>query len=214
MLSLITGKGQRTQDTAVVTPTVVEVQPVSTDEEYGSGNGVSDPNQNIVVANAIPTTWQALNPTALNEPALRVEGSSDADRERLLLKLYQRSRFVRVMAIVDAAFIISFGLFQWAFFLLLIFPICGYYGAKRWNYKLLFIYSVYLIIEVIGGVISIIFIKVTVFISMRILYMIINLIVARYSMHIASFIAVMDDRDKNFLRHSPVILNIEKNMLC
>lgn len=176
---------------------------------------LSENRQNYVaVANAVPTAWSALQPNTLPTPVAREEGQDQYERERILLNLYQRSRLIRVVSILDMCFIIVFGLFSFWFFLLLPFPFCGYFGARRWSYRLLFMYALYLVLELIGGIVSIIFLRATTFIFVRIIYMILNLIVARYTINIASYILVMDDQDLYFLKHSPIIENIERSMIC
>lgn len=191
-----------------VVPTICEPPVGSHDLESGSGN--------VPVANAVavPTAWAALNPTVMPEPAPRGQSTESYEREKILLSLYQRNRFIRFAAILDVAFIIVFGLFQPIFFILIPFPIIGYIGAKRWVYRLLFIYAVYLIIEIIGGVVSLVYIHTAAFIAVRITYVVINLIVARYVLNLASYVLVLDPEDFEFLKNSPVVLNYEKSLLC
>lgn len=118
------------------------------------------------------------------------------------------------MAIIDIGFLIVFGLFQPVFFILLPCPICGYFGAKRWVYWLLFVYTVYLVIEVIGGIISLVYIQNTAFVVVRSIYIVVNIIVARYTTNVSSYILVMADEDFNFLKNNPAIVNNEKSLLC
>ena len=194
-----------------VSPQVVTVVPTvcepRQDEETGHAEGT------VVVASPVPvSTWSALS--VIPEPAPREQGTDTFERERVLLSLYQRSRFIRVISILDCAFIIVFGLFQPIFFILLPFPICGYWGAKKWMYRLLFIYTVYLIIEVIGGIISLIYIHTPAFVAVRIAYILVNIVIARYTTNLSSYILVMSEEDFDFLKNSPVIVNNEKSLLC
>ena len=169
----------------------------------------------VAVASAVPvTTWSALNPTAMPEPAPREQTSDAFERERVLIGLYQRSRFIRIAAVLDCGFIIVFGLFQPVFFILLPFPICGYWGAKKWIYRLLFIYTVYLVVEVLGGIISLIYIHSPAFVAVRVAYILVNIVIARYTTNLASYTLVLCDEDFDFLKNSPVIVNTEKTLLC
>ena len=195
---------------AKITPTLITVVPTicqPQDPESGA------PFEAVAVASAVPTTWAALNPTVLPEPVVRQQGDA-FERERILLGLYQRSRFIRVVAVLDIAFIIVFGLFSPVFFILLPFPICGYWGAKKWIYRLLFIYAVYLLIEIIGGIVSMIFIHAPAFVAIRIIYVLMNIVIARYTTNLASYILVLGAEDFEFLKNSPMIRNTEKSLLC
>jgi hypothetical protein len=169
----------------------------------------------VAVASAVPvSTWSVLNPTAMPEPAAREQTSDAFERERVLIGLYQRSRFIRIAAVLDCGFIIVFGLFQPVFFILLPFPICGYWGAKKWIYRLLFVYTVYLVVEVLGGIISLIYIHSPAFIAVRVAYVLVNIVIARYTTNLASYTLVLCDEDFDFLKNLPVIVNTEKTLLC
>ena len=195
-----------------VSPQIITVEPTICEP---NPDIESDSRTPVAVASAVtPTTWAVLNPTVMPEPLPRDQAGSSIDREQVLIQLYQRSRFIRIMAIIDCAFIIVFGLFQPIFFILIPFPICGYWGARKWIYRLLFIYTVYLVVEVIGGIISLIYIQSTAFIAVRIVYILVNMLIARYTTNLASYILVLNDEDFDFLKNSPVIVNTEKTLLC
>lgn len=195
---------------AIVTVVPTVCQPPSGDVE----TGVAEATTAVAVASPVPTTWSALNPTVMPEPLPREQSTDSYERERVLIGLYQRSRFVRIAAVLDCGFIIVFGLFQPIFFILLPCPICGYFGAKKWNYRLLFIYTVYLVIEVIGGIISLIYIHSPAFVAVRVVYVVVNMVIARYTTNLSSYILVMGDEDFDFLKNSPAIVNTEKSLLC
>lgn len=172
--------------------------------------------QPIAVANLVPSSnvFAIGNPTILpvNE-ALPEEDASYA-REKVLLNLFVINRFIRVVTIIDVVFIIIFGLFSPIFFLLIPFPLCGYYGARKWTYKWLFIYALYLCLEIIGGVISIIYLTNTTFLVIRIIYLLINLLILRYVFKLCSFILAFEESDFEFLRNSPAIQNTERSLIC
>lgn len=202
-------------DRAKIQPVIVSVVPTICEPPVG-GHDVESGNGHVPVANAVavPTVWAALSPTVVPEPVPRNQSSESYEREKILLSLYQRNRFIRYAAILDVAFIIVFGLFQPIFFVLIPFPILGFIGAKRWSYWLLFIYAVYLIIEIIGGIVSMVYIQTAAFMAVRITYVVINIIVARYVLNLASYVQVLEPADFEFLKNSPVILNYEKSLLC
>jgi len=207
-----TGPGER----AKIQPVVITVVPTICEPPAGGHDIETGNNSNMPVADAIavPTAWAALSTTVMPEPVPRNQSSDAYERERILLSLYQRNRFIRAAAILGMAFIIIFGLFQPVFFILLPFPIMGYAGAKWWVYRLLFVYAVYLVIEIIGGIISLIYIHSVVFIVVRVVYVVINMVVARYVINLASYVLVLGPDDFEFLKSSPVIVNYEKTLLC
>lgn len=200
---------------AKIQPTIITVVPTVCQPPAGGAVDIESGNGNVPVASAVmvPTGWAVLNPTVMPDPAPR--GQSDTfERERILLGLYQRSRFIRIAAILDVGFIIVFGLFTPIFFILLPFPICGYIGARRWIYRLLFIYTVYLVVEILGGIISLVYIHTPVFIAVRVAYVLINMVIARYTTNLASYILVLAPEDFEFLKNSPAIVDYEKSLCC
>jgi hypothetical protein len=212
---------QSPSERARVTPTVIDVvpticQPPSGDIEAG-GEGIYA-NTPVAVADAVPTSWTAVNstvvPDPVREPLPAEQTAENFERERILLRLYQTSRFIRVVSVLDCAFVIVFGLFQPIFFILLPFPICGYWGAKKWIYRLLYAYTIYLVIEILGGVISMVYIHTPAFLVIRCLYVLMNIIIVRYTTNLASYILVFQEEDFDFLKNSPMIKNVEKSLLC
>jgi len=209
--------GTPTHATAKVSPTVIYVEATGVTSEievqsFSRTRTAAIPTA-AEVPTALPSTWAALTATVvpdhdqdLSDPGLQ--------RERLLLNLYQRSRFIRIICFLQFVFIIVLGLFFSLFFLLLVFPIAGFYGAKRWNYFLLYIYSVYLILEIIGGIVSMVYIPSVGYIVVRGLYVLLNLVMLRYSLNLVSFIQVLEEADIDFLKNSPIIINFEKTSLC
>ena len=139
---------------------------------------------------------------------------SFSDRERNLLDVYKLSRLVRLISLIDIVFIILFGLFSPVFFALLPFPFSGYFGAKRWSYRLLYVFSFYIFSELIGGIISLFYIKGVTFLILRICYMCGNLYIARLTTKLCSFVLVFEEDDFLFLHNCPVIASAERNMLC
>ena len=139
---------------------------------------------------------------------------AESEREQVLMQVYQISRFLRVVCMIDIFFVVVFGLVYFFFFFLAIFPALGHYGAKRFYYWPVYIYSVYVLIEIFGGIVAAYFIKQTVFLVLRILFIIFNIIIYRYSTKLASFISVLGPTDFEFLRSSQRIVQIEKTLFC
>jgi hypothetical protein len=205
-------------------PVVVPQQDLEAGEGTGAGAGAGTMARMPEVTTA---TGVELTATAVSSQPLVVTASvvpaSDAmvnqdenafEREKVLLELYQTSRIIRVVSMIDVAFVVVFGLFSPIFFVLLPFPFCGYFGAKKWIYWALFAYSMYLILEIIGGIVSCVFITSPVFLSLRIFYVLFNIVIARFSTRLCSFILVFEERDFEFLKTSPVIQSVEKTLLC
>jgi len=189
------------------------VRPVSGDiESNEKGTIASAP---VVVATPVANGWTQVSTSVVPEPAGEVgENRGNYEREKVLLSVYQISRFIRVVTVIDIAFIIVFTIFSPIFCVLLPFPFCGYWGAKRWHYRLLFVYCMYLLLEIIGGVVSAIYIPSVAFITVRVIYVVFNIVIARYATRLCSYILVFEEDDLEFLKHSPMITNIEKSLLC
>lgn len=171
----------------------------------------------IAVANAIPSYWSAIQPHAIPLPAPRPQQADDGDiyeRERILLNLYHRSRFIRLMALIDLCFLILFGAFVEIVFIGVIFPVIGYWGARRWKYRLLFIYATFLFLEVVGNFAVIVFAFDAAFLILHIMHIFIALVLARYTLNLANYILVMNAADLDFLKNSTLIRNIEKRAIC
>lgn len=188
------------------------VRPANGDIEKGT---VAVPASTAVaVATPVSNGWAQVSTSVVPEPAEGGENRGNYEREKVLLSVYQISRFIRVVTVIDIAFIIVFTIFSPIFCILLPFPFCGYWGAKRWNYRLLFVYCMYLLLEIIGGIISAVYIPSAAFITVRIVYVVFNVIIARYATRLCSYILVFEEDDMEFLKHSPMITNIEKSLLC
>lgn len=204
---------QSTTETSKITPTVIAVVPVNTSDEDARNQPVF--TGTIAVASAVPSVWHGLNSVVVPESAVRdIENAGSMDRERVLLNLYQRSRFIRIVAVIDLAFIVVFGLFNSLFFLLVPFPISGYVGARKFWHRALYIYAMYLVLEVFGGIVSLILIHSLAFLIVRLVYVIANIIIFRYAINLAAYILVLEEPDMDFLKNSPVIINTEKSLLC
>lgn len=209
---MLTFSSPASADRTKITPQVITVVPTICEPQADVERGNN--STPIAVASAVPATWAAMSTTVMPEPVTRDQSPDAFERERVLLGLYHRSRFIRIASVLDCGFIIVFGLFQPVFFILLPFPILGYWGAKKWIYRLLFIYAVYLVVEIIGGIISLIYIHSPAFIAVRVAYVLVNIVIARYTTNLASYILVLGDEDFEFLKNSPLIVNTEKSLLC
>jgi len=214
--------GTLTNATAKVSPTVIYVEPmdISSEADASGASGTRSAEHATTaiptadeISPALPSTWAALTATVVPDHNQDLS-EYGLQRERLLLNLYQRSRFIRIVCFLQFVFIVVLGLFLSLFFLLLVFPVAGFYGAKKWNYPLLYIYSIYLIVEIIGGIISMVYIPSVGYIVVRGLYELLNLVMLRYSLNLVSFIQVLEEADFDFLKNSPIISNYEKTSLC
>ena len=141
-------------------------------------------------------------------------GGDIYERERILLNLYHRSRFVRVMSLIDMCFLILFGAFVPLYFAFVVFPVCGYWGARRWKHRLLFTYTAWLFVEIIGTLVLIVILGDPAFILLRLLQVFVGIVVARYTLNLASYILVMNAADLDFVKNSTVVRTIEKRAIC
>mmetsp|Transcript_16760 Transcript_16760/g.28426 ORF Transcript_16760/g.28426 Transcript_16760/m.28426 type:complete len:227 (-) Transcript_16760:852-1532(-) len=216
-------------ETAKVTPTTAEVvhvvPTICTPQDDIEGNsaavqieqnnnlGSSNGEGSVVIASEVsgPTAWQALATTVVPIPR---SNDNMTEREIALLELYQRSRFVRIISIIDGCFVVAFGLFNFINFILLPFPICGHFGARWWSYRLLYIYAIYLFVVILLGVVNMLYYSSAVLIALRALHVLLLLTALRYELRLAGFVLVLGRDDIHFLKESPTIKNIESRMLC
>jgi hypothetical protein len=199
------------------------VQPIMEIASFVEENGIKSESKfdgtiaaaPVAVATALPNNgWTSVPSSVVSDPTNTNSNDANQEREKVLVGIYQISRFIRIVTVIDLAFIIVFALFSPIFCVLLPFPICGYWGAKKWIYRLLFVYSMYLILEIVGGIISAIYIKNTAFIVVRVIYIVFNIVIARYSTKLCSYILVFEPEDLEFVKHSATVQAIEKSLLC
>ena len=141
-------------------------------------------------------------------------GVSGLERDQALIGLYRMCRIVRIVAALDILFIVAFGIILPVFFIIVPFPICGYLGARWYSHRFLFVYAVYLGMEIIGCFVSVYFVTSSVFIVLRLIYLIINMVIMRMVMRMAGYFKVMSPEDFEFLKTSPVIADYNRGRIC
>jgi hypothetical protein len=143
------------------------------------------------------------------------EGGVDVlERDRALVALYRMCRVVRVVALIDVLFILAFGIIVPVFFIIVPFPICGYLGARWYSHRFLFIYAVYLGIEIIGCFVSIYFVTSSVFMVLRLIYLIVNVVIMRMVVRMAGYFKIMTPEDFEFFKTSPAIAEYNRKRVC
>jgi hypothetical protein len=111
-------------------------------------------------------------------------------------------------------FVLLFGILVPPFLAVLPFPLAGYYGSRRYIYWLLYVFTVYTILEVIVGVVSIFyFYTQPLYMSLRIIDICFNLYVMRKASNLTSFAKYLEAADKHFLLNNSAIKTIEKGIL-
>eukprot|EP01038_Epipyxis_sp_PR26KG_P012048 gene12048-16123_t len=176
------------------------------------------PQATSITAWIIETNNLYFNPTSSILPASNDpldQDQAQLHREKVLISIYRVSRLIRIVASLDIIFIALVGIFTPIFFIILPFPLSGYFGARWWKYRLLFIYVVYVVAEIFGAVISLIYIDTPYFLAIRITYLVFNVFIVRYVIKLCSYISVFEDEDLDFFKNSQIIINMEKKRyLC
>lgn len=137
---------------------------------------------------------------------------SYSEREYVLFFVFRLAKTLRLVAIIQFVFICILAIYSPIFVAILIFPILGYYGALRYSYWPLYIYSVYVVCEIIGCIISFFFLSAPGFYVVRALYLIFCIYVVRFATRLAGYILHMEDSDRQFIYDNPVIVNSEKSL--
>ena len=126
------------------------------------------------------------------------------ERQQALLFVYRLARTVRYVSVLQLLFICAFAAFSPVFVVLLPCALAGYLGARWYQYWLLFGYCCYLLLETLGGVVSLVLLHSQAFIALRILYMLLLLAVARVAVRLAAYCGVLDAEDRAFLYTHPL----------
>lgn len=71
-----------------------------------------------------------------------------------LQKTWQYGKTIKCLSIIDLFFIVMNSLIVWPIIISIIFPICGYYGSKRYEVNRVFIYLFYCFIRAVSIVIQ------------------------------------------------------------
>ena len=119
-----------------------------------------------------------------------------------------------MFTVIEIGFVLIFGILVPPFLSVLPFPFCGYFGARRWNSCLLYIFTVYSAVEVVVGIISLFFFfHQPVYFALRIVDIIFNAIILRYAAQITAFSKVLEPQDRNFLMNSQAVKSVEQGLL-
>lgn len=112
------------------------------------------------------------------------------ERQHGLYFVFRLSRAIKTVCVIQIVLLCVFLAYSLLFLLVLPFPIIGYYGASNYAYWPLYVYCVYVICEIIGGIVSIILLNDTNFIILRILYILVLLSIIRMATRIAAYTMV------------------------
>lgn len=139
---------------------------------------------------------------------------SFTERELLLLEGYKTSRIVRVVTFIEILFVIFFGVLIPPFFCVLPFPIAGYIGARRWSHCLLYVFTVYTVLEIIVGIVTLFyFYQNILYLVFRLIDIAFNIYVLRKASTLTAFIRALDPTDIYFLMNNQAIKQVEKGVL-
>ena len=161
----------------------------------------------VIYATAIPVNTNTSSPSSTIVQARRVseqltssvlpmnvedgEMSTEyTERQHGLYFVYRLSKAVKTVCVIQVVLLCVFLAYSLIFLIVLPFPIIGYYGAKYYSYWYLYIYCVYVICEIIGGIVSIILMSDTNFIILRIIYILVLLSIVRMATRIAAYTQV------------------------
>jgi hypothetical protein len=138
-------------------------------------------------------------------------GGQLTDREAQLIDCYRLARFIRNISILNIVLTCISGLFSYIWFILVPFPLCGYFGAKTYSKSLIYIYMFYLFAEIVGSIIWMAIINETSFYILRTLFILMNVFIIRYGYTLCNFISLFSDEDREFLMTNPMIQNAERS---
>jgi hypothetical protein len=111
-------------------------------------------------------------------------------------------------------FILLFGILVPAFLCVLPFPLAGYLGARKWSHCLLYTFAIYTALEIVVGIISLFFFfKEPIYFGLRIVDIVFNCVVLRYTNSLTAFARALEPADINFLQNSQAIKTIEQGLL-
>jgi hypothetical protein len=134
------------------------------------------------------------------------------ERQHGLFYVYRLAKVVRAVSIVQFIFVCIFIIWSPIFVVILPFLILGYLGARWYRYWFLFAYACYLLFEVFGCVISLIYVHSKTFMALRISYLVGLLIMVRIATRLAAYAKIIDEEDISFLHTHPVINSYERSL--
>jgi len=143
-----------------------------------------------------------------------VEDESLSQRQIFLIGVHRIAKLVKVISFIEIALIVIIGIVLPVYFIVLPFPLAGYFGARRYSGKLLYCYLLYIAINFIGGIISMFFITNLLYIVFRLIYLAVNVTVFRYIVRLCGFISEFSTDDYDFVYNSRVIQNIDRSTMC
>lgn len=153
------------------------------------------------------------SPTIIQATAIPIPSQSQVVHTRPepspKMKLaFSYSRTIRIFALIEAFFLIVYSFYQPYYLIQSLGPLCGYFGAKKFNKHLTYTYFAYLILYLI--------LKVTTlsltfnnydqyYIFLGILSIIIDLWILKITSTFIHYINTLTDDQRNSLRHMHII---------
>jgi len=150
----------------------------------------------IIQATAIPITPQTHTVHTRSEPPPKVKLA------------FGYSRSVRVFALIEAFFLIIYSFYQPYYLIQSLGPLCGYFGAKKFNTPLTYTYFAYLILSLIIKVTTLSFTFNNYdqyYIFFGILSIIIDLWILKITSSFIHYLNALTDDQRNNLRHMHII---------
>ena len=141
-------------------------------------------------------------------------GSEQSDRQYNLLEVFRIARALRHFCIANCIFLLINGLILPVYLVLLALPLCGYFGSKAYNYKLLLVYLAYAVLETVGGVVSIFIFKSFGYTVVRMLYLCFNITCVRYAQVLCQYVAALEEEDFDYLLGNPTLMEVERASWC
>ena len=178
----------------------------------------------VVVATAIPITQNGwISPRGWNNGSSQLNShvlpdcvgdESLTDRQIFLIGVHRITKLVKVISFIEISLIVIIGIVLPIYFIVLPFPLAGYFGSRRYSTRLLYCYLIYIALNFLGGIISIFFIRNLLYIVFRLIYLSVNVTIFRYIVRLCGYIYSFNDDDYDFVYNSAVIQNIDRSTMC
>lgn len=104
-------------------------------------------NENVVTAVPVTIPVQATNVNVVSQ-----------NITTRMKECYALSRTVKCLALIDFTFSFIYALYNFWYFIPLLFSYSGYYGAKNFNTKYTFIYVIYLLLNTISRILFFVYV--------------------------------------------------------
>lgn len=135
-------------------------------------------------------------------------------KEIALLNIYRVSLYVRLVAVIQIILLVITAFFVPVIIIILPFPICGYFGARLWITCCLIVYAIYLMLDVVGTIISVVLAPNPGFLILRLIYLFVIVMILSYTIRLISCLLKLEPEDLLFLKSSDAVRRLERESGC